>query len=476
MDGVSRCGPFAPSAKVGEAGYGSAILRAGDPETDRQIMPLTRLLSRFRAIAAAIAAAGAISAVLAIPAAAEEGGLALDLSGRLALEGRWFPNEAAHPGQRDATLGGTAEATLHVEHEDGASFTLSPFWRYDSADSERTHADLREAYLLLFGELGEGEWEARLGVDRVFWGVAEFHHLVNIVNQADLVEHPNEETALGQLMAHLTWTADWGTLEFFVLPLHRERTLPGRRGRLRGALPVDQGRASYESAAGEWHIDLAARYSRSFGPLDLGLSLFDGTSREPSFRPSFRLVPDGTGGVVPVPHGLVPHYAQIRQFGLDAQLTLESWLLKLEAIHRQGAPALPDPPADPYGRKRDYWALVAGVEYTFGGVFESDADLSLLAEWSYDERERRSTDQFQNEIFVAARLGLNDAEDTGFVLSLIGDADYGTYAVGFEATRNLSDDWSAKLEGSVLLAVDERDPIHATRRDSFFGASFTYGF
>ncbi|MDE0058213.1 MAG: hypothetical protein OXP07_08800 [Defluviicoccus sp.] len=437
-------------------------------------MPLTRWSRRSStAAAAAIAVA---CAVLAAAAAADTGGLAMSLSGRLALEGRWFPEEAAHPGQRDATLGYTVQSTLHLDHENGASFILTPFYRYDSADAYRTHADLREAYLLAFGELGDGEWEARLGFDRVFWGVTEFHHLVNIVNQADLVEHPNEEIALGQLMAHLTWTAEWGTLEFFVLPLHRERTLPGRGGRLRGGLPVDERRATYESAAEEWHIDLAARFSRSFGPLDLGLSLFDGTAREPSLRPSFRVAPDGMGGFVPVPHRLVPHYAQIRQYGLDAQLTLESWLLKLEAIHREGAPALPDPPADLSGRKRDYRAFVAGFEYTFGGVFESNADISVLAEWSYDERERRSPDQFQNEIFVAGRLALNDVEGTQLVASLIADADYETYALGFEIKRNLSDSWDAKVDGTVFLAVDPDDPIHDTRRDSYIGGSLVYSF
>ena len=461
----------AASAKRGEAGYGSANPRARVAQTDEQYMPPTRISRRLRIAAAAIAAVCAVST-----AAADDGGLEYEISGKIALEGRWFPDEAAHPGQRGATIGHTAQATLHVAHEDGASFTLTPFWRHDSADAERSHADLREAYLLLFGELGDGEWEARLGVDRVFWGVTEFHHLVNIVNQADLVEHPNEEITLGQLMAHLTWTADWGTLEVFVLPLHRARTYPGRGGRLRGALPVDGRRVTYESGAGEWHVDLAARYSRSLGPLDLGLSVFDGTSREPSFRPSFRLVADGAGGVLPVPHRLVPHYAQIRQLGLDAQLTVESWLLKLEAIHRQGAPSLPDPPRDPLGGERDYWAMVAGFEYTFGGIFDSEADFSLLAEWSYDERERRSTDQFQNEIFLGARLGLNDVEGTEFVASLIADADYETYTLGFEAKHNISDAWGAKIEGVVLLAVDPDDPIHDTRRDGYLGASLTYSF
>ena len=33
----------------------------------------------------------------------------------------------------------------------------------------------------------------------------------------------------------------------------------------------------------------------------------------------------------------IQYYAQIRQFGLDAQMTVGSWLFKLEAILRSGA-------------------------------------------------------------------------------------------------------------------------------------------
>ena len=117
---------------------------------------------------------------------------------------------------------------------------LSPFFRYDNADSRRTHADLREAYFLLFGEIGNGEWELRVGIDQVFWGVTESQHLVDIVNQIDLVEHPNGETKLGQPMVNITYSSDWGIVEFFVLPYHRARTFPGSSGRLR--LPLVGGR------------------------------------------------------------------------------------------------------------------------------------------------------------------------------------------------------------------------------------------
>ena len=87
-------------------------------------------------------------------------------------------------------------------------------------------------------------------------------------------------------------------------------------------------------------MDLAARYSHSFGPFDLGLSVFEGTSREPSFMPRA----DST---------LSQHYEQIRQFSVDAQFTVESWLFKLEALHREGARNL-------RGVKEDYAAFVLG--------------------------------------------------------------------------------------------------------------------
>ena len=76
--------------------------------------------------------------------------------------------------------------------------------------SRRTHADLREAYFLIFGEIGDGEWELRVGIDQVFWGVTESQHLVDVVNQIDLVEHPNGVSKLGQPMVNITWSSDWG--------------------------------------------------------------------------------------------------------------------------------------------------------------------------------------------------------------------------------------------------------------------------
>ena len=133
-----------------------------------------------------------------------------EVYGRIGLESRWYPEDPLD-GRQESSVGGLVlQPTLYVEDDNGRSFTVTPFLRYDSADHRRTHADLREAYLLLFGDFRNSTWELRLGVDQVFWGVAESRHLVDIINQIDLIEHPNEESKLGQPMAHATWSTEWG--------------------------------------------------------------------------------------------------------------------------------------------------------------------------------------------------------------------------------------------------------------------------
>ncbi len=73
--------------------------------------------------------------------------------------------------------------------------------------------------------------ETRVGVRRVFWGVTEFQHLVDIINQSDSVEDIDNEDKLGQPMINLSLVKDWGIVDFFVLPYFRERTFAGAEGR-----------------------------------------------------------------------------------------------------------------------------------------------------------------------------------------------------------------------------------------------------
>lgn len=377
-------------------------------------------------------------------------------SGSARVETRWFRESPAHADQGRHASGFAVAPRLYFSDPEGRSLSVAPFFRYDSADPRRTHADLREAALLLFGEVGDGEWELRAGLDQVFWGVAESQHLVDIINQVDFVEHPDGEVKLGQPMAHLTWSGDWGAVEVFGLPFHRPRTFPGPSGRLRLPLVVDENRVEYESEAGARHLDLAARYSHGVGPADIGLSLFRGTSREPFFL----LGAEPGGGPI-----LVQRYEQIRQAGLDVQLTTGSWLIKLEAIHRAGARNRLD-------RDEDYAASVLGAEYTLYSVLGSTADAGLLGEWSYDGRGPRATpgrspNTLENDLFLGGRFALNDVQSTEILGGLLMDLERSTRTLAIELNRRISGRWSLRLEAIDLIAIDAADLHYPTRRDSF---------
>ena len=396
----------------------------------------------------------------------------IDFTGRLSAESRWFPQSALFPDQGSHATGFVAIPNLYLEDEAGRILIVTPFFRYDSADARRTHFDLREAYILLTGALGTGEWELRLGIDRVFWGVVESRHLVDIVNQIDLVEHPDEKTRMGQPMAYVTWSSNWGVLELLGMTYHRARTFPGSSGRLRASLIVDDERVEYEGSSGKWQPDFAARYSHTLGMMDFGVSVFDGTAREPTLglcldcggQPG----PPGQSSP-PGPPALFPTYERIRQFGVDAQWTTGSLLLKLEAIRRTGARNL-------LSREEDYNAFVVGGEYSLFTLLGSDADLTLFVEWDRDERGRRATNFYENDLFAALRFMLNDVQGTEVTASVLHDLDRSQRIYGLELTRRLSDTWSGNLEAIAITNIDESDLYYDLRRDGFVQFSLNYHF
>ena len=194
-------------------------------------------------------ATASLALLLASPSFAGE----WDLAGFVGVDSQAFLLDSKFPGQEDGVnLSLTVQPELYWRSDDGAQrFSMVGFARADLQDGERTHADLREA---LWG-LDGNDWDLNLGVGKVFWGVAESRHLVDVINQADLVEDIDQEEKLGQPMINFNLQRDYGRFEFYVLPWFRERTFPGPDGRLRTPLPVDSGNPIYESSDRENHVD-----------------------------------------------------------------------------------------------------------------------------------------------------------------------------------------------------------------------------
>ena len=259
------------------------------------------------------------------------------------------------------------EASVSFEFEyftgwdnDTQSITFKPFVRLDSADEERTHGDIREFYYSRISD----SWDLHVGAKRIFWGVTEFNHLVDIINQTDLVENIDTEDKLGQPMLQLSLVRDWGILDMYALLGFRERTFAGEDGRLR--LPFEVlDHATYESGAENQRVDAALRWSHYLGPVEIGLHHFSGTSRDPLLIPE--LMPGLNGGVV----ALRPYYPVIDQTGMDAQAFYGDWAFKLETFTRSG-----------YGDR--YVAATAGFERTLVGVLGSRSDLGLVVEYMFD--------------------------------------------------------------------------------------------
>jgi len=374
-----------------------------------------------------------------------------ELAGHVSAEARLFVHAPLYQDQ-EHNNGSIALAPEYFhEWESGMRFIFIPFARIDSADSERTHFDIRELNVLLLGDT----WELRLGIGKVFWGVTEFVHLVDIINQTDLVESIRGEDKLGQPMVHLSVPADWGVLDFFALPYFRERTFPGSKGRLRPPLAVDTDNPLYESGAEEHHFDFALRYSQVFALGDLGIYYFRGTSRDPLLLPSFNVAED------PV---LLPFYQLMDQFGMDLQVVAGNWLWKLEALYQDNETV-------------SYWAATGGFEYTFIGIADSLMDLGIITEYVYDDRGEEAATSFENDLVLGLRLAVNDAAGTEFLAGLSFDLDNRGSVLQLEASRRLGSNTKIVLEGWGFFNTDPADyELYSIRDDAFLRLQLFYYF
>ena len=383
-----------------------------------------------------------VVAFVAALAGAPASGGEVDVSGSVELQARAFWHDPQWAGQDNRALQGSVASITEFRwrNEDGNQrVSLLPYVRWDAGDDERSLSDLREAYWAYEGD----DFELLLGANTVFWGVTESVHLVDIINQTDFAGDIDGEDKLGQPMVSVSLQRDWGEISAFVMPYFRERTFAGVDGRFRPPVTVHTDNALYESSREEKHVDVALRYSHYIGDVDIGVSAFSGTSREPRFVPAA----DG--------QSLLPVYDQVDQLGVDLQYTREAWLWKLEAIARDG-------------NSESFAAAVGGVEYTLYQVGDASADVGLLLEYQYDGRnEFEPVTINDNDVFVAARLALNDTQDTAVLAGFSYDTDTGETFVNIEAERRFGEDWFAELRLRAFSGAERGDTTWWLQKDDY---------
>ena len=383
-------------------------------------------------------------AVLFIPAFPLQAG---DWSGYVAGEFLGFTEDPQFSSQYSSYLSVAAEPEyIHEWNEGSDIFTFTPYALGDNHDYRRTHVDIRELSWIHAAD----DWELTAGVSKVFWGVTESVHLVDIINQTDLVVNEDGEDKLGQPMINLSLIRNWGVVDMFVLPGFRERTFASKKGRPRFGIAIDTDDVLYESGAEELHTDFALRWSHYFGAIDVGIAHFHGTAREPRFV----IQPGAFNPATQAISEINPLYEIIDQTSVDLQAIYGSWLWKLEAITRSGQ-----------GDRFYSWA--GGYEYTFVGVFESQMDIGVITEYLYDSRGDKInqnkalqgqpffTSPWQKDLVLGARLTLNDAQSTELLASVTVDLEGGGQGYNIEASRRFGNSWKLSLEARALSDIPD---------------------
>jgi hypothetical protein len=293
-------------------------------------------------------------------------------------------------------------------------------------------------------------------------------------------------------MVQLLLEREWGNLDLFVLPYHRERTFAGSDARLSagssGELPAvwDYADAIYESSDEENNVDIAARYYSYIDDFEYAVSVFHGNSREASVGYDF------------VANKFVPYYSEISQLGIELQYLNEGWAWKFEGIHREGMPenfvyevagaseslntdCLTCMVSNPYpgvalvlAGDESYFATTAGFEYTIVGIFESRVDLGWVVEHMYDSRqEKASFGAFEHDVLLATRWAANDDADSTLLVGAVVDYEYEDYSLSLEGTTRLMDGLSLEVEARVF-APDEDAPLYGFRDEDFIKFRLSY--
>ena len=365
-----------------------------------------------------------------------------DLS--LAGETRWFPTSSS---TEEVHISPSALLETNTPITSDLRLSTSWFARLDSRDQTRTHVDVREIWL----DAKADDWEYGFGITQEFWGVVESHHLINVLNQRDGVEDIDGEDFLGQPMLKIA--RHWPSMELaaYVMPFFREREFHEYGERF--AFPLEIAEATYESGAEEFHVDTALRWSTYTDTLDVGISYFWGTDREPVLNLTQNTM------LNPV---LEPYYAQIQQASIDAQVTKGPWLFKLEALHRRG-------------ESGDFGAWVYGFEYTFFQAFGNTADIGVVVERLEDKRPRRGlpVQVFDDDLFLATRIALNNTSDTNLLVGAYLDRDTSERIFRLEISHRLSDQFSLAVTASAFDSKRATQPLFFIRDDDFLSVTIT---
>ena len=346
-----------------------------------------------------------------------------------------FFNGKGRHGQKNTNLSIFGKGTfISYLQNDDAKFSINILGRYDENDSELRYLDFQKLkYEYFFNEL-----EFKIGNDIIFWGVNETFNIVDIINQSNLAEDLAGTKKLGQTMASLSYSHDYGKFDMYLMSNFQERLFSGGNGRPRLVMEIDNNTVTYESSAKDKKLDFAIRYSTVLDDLDIGLSHFYGNNRAPELKANSSTLK------------FDPFYSIVSQTGLDIQSTKGSWLYKLESISAKN------------GSER-YFSAAGGIEYTFYGIQNTQSDLGIIIEYIFDDR---SNSPLNNDGVIGLRWNKNDIKSTTFLAGLLIDMHGNSTRLQSEFEQRIADDLKLFVDFSINGNINQADFGYQFKEDS----------
>lgn len=320
--------------------------------------------------------------------------------------------------------------------ERDAKITISAIARYDEKDSERRYIDFQKLKYEQYFE----NYTFKIGNEIIFWGVNESFNIIDIINQSNLAEDMTGTKKLGQPLLSLAYDNNYGTIDLYLMPYFIERKFPSKNGRPRLALEVDQNSITYESSSKEQKLDFALRYSMVYDDYDIGIAHFYGNNRAPQLN------------INPSTLKFNPHYTTLSQTSLDIQATKGAWLYKLEALSAKD------------GNER-HLGVAGGFEYTFYGIRDSQSDLGLVIEYSFDDR---NSYPFNNDSVAALRWTKNDINSTSLLAGMFIDMRGNSNRFIAEYEQRINNNIKLFIDATFNGSIDSQDFTYAFEEDSVF--------
>ena len=320
--------------------------------------------------------------------------------------------------------------------ERDAKITISAIARYDEKDSERRYIDFQKLKYEQYFE----NYTFKIGNEIIFWGVNESFNIIDIINQSNLAEDMTGTKKLGQPLLSLAYDNNYGTIDLYLMPYFIERKFPSKNGRPRLALEVDQNSITYESSSKEQKLDFALRYSMVYDDYDIGIAHFHGNNRAPQLN------------INPSTLKFNPHYTILSQTSLDIQATKGAWLYKLEALSAKD------------GNER-HLGVAGGFEYTFYGIKDSQSDLGLVIEYSFDDR---NSYPFNNDSVAALRWTKNDINSTSLLAGMFIDMRGNSNRFIAEYEQRINNNVKLFIDATFNGSIDSQDFTYAFEEDSVF--------